>query len=121
MPMTDRDNSDGGLDAYFSAARRTAPAPSSDLLDRIATDAETEANRRAVAPPARGGWLAVLSGLLGGRQAVAGLGAAVCAGLVLGLAPPDTLSALWTGEESDAVAAALVDPASVYDVALLGN
>ena len=51
MPMTGDDHDDRALDAFFDAARRTAPAPSDDMLARVLADAESvQATAHAPAP-----------------------------------------------------------------------
>jgi len=90
---TRQDTPDVMLDALFAAAR-AAPAPVPDALTaRVLADAAAEMPRaarpaaavRVVPAP---GWLAALTGLLGGRSAVAGLAAAGLAGVWIGFAQP---------------------------------
>lgn len=90
------------LDAFFSAARAETPRPSDALLERIAADAagqtpRPEAARRSGpvrAVPARQGFLAALSAMLGGGGALAGLASAMLAGVWLGFAQPAPIAAL---------------------------
>jgi hypothetical protein len=96
--MTDKDTTDQELDAFFSAAKDTAPDPSPGLMARVLTDAQavqgqtarvTAGARHARRPRSR-----QLIELLGGWPAMAGLVAAGLAGVWLGFNPPSALSGL---------------------------
>ena len=93
---TRQDTPDATLDALFAAAR-AAPAPVPDaLMARVLADAAAEMPRAAVPAPAvrvvpAPGWIAALTGFLGGRSAVAGLAAAGLAGVWIGFAQPVAL------------------------------
>ncbi|ETX28380.1 hypothetical protein [Roseivivax isoporae] len=118
--MTDPDRSrpDDPLEAYFRAAREATPTPTAALLARIADDAVTaQARRRAVrARTGRGGWRAAL------RRSwpeAAALVAATCAGIWIGVSPPDAVADVLGAGTAEGEFAALVEPATVFDVALL--
>jgi len=91
-----------GLEAYFAAARATAPEPSGDLLARIMGDAEAELAARArpaAAParlPRRSLWQAFASAI-GGWPALAGMVTATVTGAWIGFASPDSLNTLSGG------------------------
>jgi hypothetical protein len=93
MTMTDRRELDpeGGLDAFFDAARAHPPAPSDAFLERVMADAVAvdAARGQSVAPanPRRG--LRDLLSSIGGWPALAGLATATMAGLWIGYAAPD--------------------------------
>lgn len=87
---------DAFLEMHFEAARRQAPAPGKDVLQRILDDAETEQTSwtpSAVTPalPQPRGFGALLQAL-GGWPAAASLSSAAAMGLWIGIAPPDTLT-----------------------------
>jgi hypothetical protein len=100
MAMAENSDEFDGLDAVFAAARAKAPEPSAALLARVEADAlRVMAERQAavaVVPrrPARRGFWAIFSEVLGGRGAVAGLATATLAGLWLGFSPPQGLATL---------------------------
>ena len=117
MSMSDKDQDIGGLGAFFDAARAHPPAPSAELLARVLSDAEAEQvwiTRRTEAARAapRSGLLEQLYRLLGGWPAMAGLTAAVVAGVWIGTTLPEGLS----GSNE---AAYLVDitPEAVFELA----
>lgn len=91
---------DDDLDTLFAAARAAPPVPSDALLARVLADAAAHqpAPRPVVARPLsiapRGGVWHRLADLFGGAGALAGMGGAAVAGLVLGYVQPDGLSAL---------------------------
>ncbi|MGI3168023.1 hypothetical protein ACRARG_02645 [Pseudooceanicola sp. C21-150M6] len=123
--MTERDTHteapDSGLEPYFAAARRTMPAPSSDLLARIGADAfavQDEQSHARLQPRVsdRRGPLAAVLALLGGWPSLAGLATAGIAGLAVGMFGPAAaalpvsalgLATVSTEIEQDAY---LVDP-----------
>ena len=120
--MTDRrDFDDGapgpdGLEAFFAAARGDAAQPDGALLSRIEADALAALPRPARTKRRGAGWRALVQGL-GGWPAVAGLAAATCAGLWLGVSPPAALDAVWPTDP----ALTSVDPLGGYDLAMLGG
>ena len=85
------------LDQMFAAASRQRNDLSDGLTARILADAAALqpnlALRGAVAVP-RQGWLATLSGWLGGTGSLAGVSAAALAGLYLGVVQPSPVQAL---------------------------
>ena len=91
------------LDALFAEARQLDAAPSDDLFARVLADAGAlqpapavfAAPQGAAAPTRRGFWLA-LAGLFGGGGAIAGIGTAMMAGLLIGVFQPAPVSALTT-------------------------
>lgn len=84
------------LDELFIQMRTNAPQPSDALMARIMADAMDAQPRRTMraTPPARMGFWATLSAVFGGAGALAGVGSAAMAGLVLGIAQPAPVSAL---------------------------
>lgn len=101
MAMADTSDDFDGLDAYFAAARTTAPALPDTLMARIVADAamvQATAQQAArpvpTAPRQRGGLWQTLSAVIGGRGAMAGLLSATLAGLWLGFSPPAQLAPL---------------------------
>lgn len=101
-PMIDSGADASGLEAFFAAARETAPAPSSELMARIVADAEAElaARERPQAPmPRATGWRRLMGALraIGGVPALAGMVTATVAGVWLGFATPDSLNTLSGG------------------------
>ncbi|QGX98925.1 hypothetical protein EI983_11845 [Roseovarius faecimaris] len=114
---------DDGLEAYFNAARTTAPAPSAALLERIAQDAiAAQAPAPALAPPPdapQPGWLSQLWQGLGGWPAFGGLATATMAGVWIGVYPPSTVAFAaesYFGSESDAYIIDL-SPDGAFDLA----
>ena len=88
-----------GLDDLFAAARADAPVPSGALMARVLADALAEQPRAVAAvsvaaPARRGGLLSRLAGLFGGAGALAGLGTAAVAGLLIGYVQPSGLVAV---------------------------
>jgi hypothetical protein len=88
-----------GLDDLFAEACVTAVQPSDALMARVLADA-LDAQPRAMAPasaarvvPAAGLWMRLV-GLFGGAGALAGMGTAAVAGLLIGFAQPGGLAAL---------------------------
>lgn len=110
--MTDHDD----LETLFARARACPPSAGPDFLARVLEDAERlqpaaparQAARVSQAVAAsRWGWLARLSQALGGAVAVAGVGSAAMAGLVLGYVQPDALVALTDSYSIEAEMAGL--------------
>jgi hypothetical protein len=91
--MTDRREFDGegGLDAFFDAARAQPPMPSDAFLARVMADATAEdaARRQPAAPPKQRRGLRDRLHAIGGWPALAGLATATVAGLWIGYAVPD--------------------------------
>jgi hypothetical protein len=100
--MTDRNEH---LDVLFESARRHAPVPSEALMARVTADAvasqaapdlSTQGTRAKPGP-----WRQVWQGL-GGWPAMGGLVTATCAGIWLGVYPPQSVAlvaeGLFTGE-----------------------
>lgn len=101
---------DHDLDALFTAARANSPAPSDALMARVLADAlehqpqaRPMTNPPAPAPQRGGFWHALLS-LFGGAGAMAGMGGAAVAGLLIGYVQPTGLASL-----SDALLGGTVD------------
>lgn len=117
MPMSDKDQEIGGIEAFFDAARAHPPMPSAELLARVLRDAEAEQvwiirRAQATAEAPRTGLLEQLYRLLGGWPAMAGLTTAVVAGVWIGTALPE-------GVSGSTEAAYLVDitPEAVFELA----
>lgn len=95
--MTERDL----LDDLFAEARAKPPAASPDFMARVLADAERlqpPAPAITFAPPvARPGLWSRFVSALGGAAAVAGIGSAAMAGLVIGYVQPEPLVALADG------------------------
>ncbi|ESW59196.1 MAG: hypothetical protein Q27BPR15_18930 [Rhodobacter sp. CACIA14H1] len=105
------------LDELLAAARDHAPAPSDALMARVLADAlaEQPAPRPAVAVVAQAGVLSRLASVFGGMGALAGMGTAAAAGLLIGYVQPSGLDLL-----GDAVLGAPVETVElVPDVATL--
>lgn len=110
MTMTDRSDP---LDDLFDTARRAGADPSAALMDRVMSDALS-----ALPPP--GGatrrdtsiWRRLVAGL-GGWPALTGLAGAAVAGVWIGVAQPDSLTALIYETETLSV-----DPLSGFDLVL---
>ncbi|SLN56884.1 hypothetical protein PSA7680_02962 [Pseudoruegeria aquimaris] len=86
---------DDELDLFFGAARAADAVPTTDLLMRIAADADAEADARAAearaaAPraPRRGVWAGLLAAV-GGWPALAGVMTASAAGFWIGFSAPE--------------------------------
>lgn len=96
------------LDDLLAQARAEPAQPSAALLARVEADALALQPRPAArkARPHKGLW-AALSEALGGRGALAGLGSAVAAGLIIGFVQPAPLvsvtGALWPDPAVEAV------------------
>ncbi len=97
--MTETGKDDMFLDALFSEAREDAQdAASPDLLARVLQDAEAEQDSWTSAPApvdtaAPRGVFATFVEALGGWPALGGLAMAGVAGVWIGVAPPEALSA----------------------------
>jgi hypothetical protein len=89
------------LDALLALAKSHSPAPSDDFMARILADAVALQPKpqivRAAAPQRRSGFWTRFATILGGASAVAGIGTAAMAGLVLGYVQPDSLAAVAGG------------------------
>jgi hypothetical protein len=90
------------LDALFAEAKSGAMQPSQGLMARVIADAEalqpnsaslTDASLRSSAG-VRGGFFAGLAALFGGAGALAGVGSAALAGLVIGLVQPTAVQSM---------------------------
>lgn len=98
--MADRDDDMAELDGLFSLAQVDRPQPSAALTARILADADAMQPRTAplVARPPQamrqGGVWRALADLFGGAGAVAGMGSAMAAGLVLGFYQPAPVQSL---------------------------
>ncbi len=93
------------LDALFAAAKSDVAEPSGALIARVLADAaahQPKATARAV-PVAPGFW-AGLAAIFGGTGALAGIGSAAIAGLVIGFVQPVDL-----GQISDSLAGVTLD------------
>lgn len=95
-PMRAQDD----LDDLFATARHTPVRPSAALLDRVLADGLEAQPRPQPAPvmrppavPAAGPW-SRLAALFGGAAALAGMGTAAAAGLLIGFAQPGNLAIL---------------------------
>ena len=113
MAETDTD-----LDALFAAARRDGPVLPAPLFEAMLADADREQAARlhpAAAPPRPVGRLRGWIGALGGWQAVSGLTAAAAAGIWIGIAAPDAVSAAGLGREAQGEAISLVELMPNYD------
>ncbi len=106
---------DGELSGFFDAARREGAAPSGDFMARLQADALR--NQPVPAARQRGSFWSDLLRALGGWPTVAGLTAAGCAGLWIGVSPPDMVLTLF----QDQTVIQSVDPLSGYDYAMLGG
>lgn len=114
MTGTEMERDEIGLEAFFAAARRAAPAPSEALMARVLADAEETLPRPAAdtaadrtAPSARPGprvtGLRGLLGTFGGWGGLGGLATAALAGLWFGYAGPGdpaSVAAMLTGGEA---------------------
>ncbi|MGY9049784.1 hypothetical protein P775_10035 [Puniceibacterium antarcticum] len=113
--MTYDTNSSGADDlaAFFDAARQEDEMPSGDFMARLQADA-LRLQPTATARERRLPWRDLL-GFLGGWRTVAGLTAATCAGVWMGVSPPDLMLTLL----QDQTVIQNVDPVSGYDYAML--
>ncbi|MEP2784537.1 MAG: hypothetical protein ABJO67_02875 [Pseudoruegeria sp.] len=101
--MTDHDDFD--LELFFDAAQTQTADASTDLLLRIAGDADAILDARDTpvgsTPIAKVGFLAGLVAMIGGWSAVAGVSTAAVAGLWFGIMAPTGVSALTNGYLTD--------------------
>ncbi|WP_439140832.1 hypothetical protein [Planktotalea sp.] len=88
-----RDTDD--LEVFFEAAKSSPPAPSSDFMARVLSDAESmQPEALGVMqsmPPQQSGlkeFFSALSDAIGGWRAFAGLATAAVTGLWIGISPP---------------------------------
>lgn len=93
--MADRDF----VDDLLHRARATPPAPEADFMARVLADAVAAQPKaagliRPAMSSARRGLLARMIAALGGAAALAGIGSAAMAGLVIGYVQPDQLLTL---------------------------
>ena len=98
--MTERDPD---LESLFAEARSAKLSPSDALMARVMADAaalQPRATARQVALSPRG-WLDQLAWLFGGGPALAGMGVATVAGLMIGLAQPAPVLALTAAFGAD--------------------
>ncbi|WP_141135121.1 hypothetical protein [Puniceibacterium sediminis] len=108
-------SADGDLAAFFDAGRQAGESPTGDFMMRL----EADALRLQPVPQARtrgSVWGDLLRGL-GGWPTVAGLTAAACAGVWIGVSPPDLMLTML----QDQSVIQNVDPLSGYDYAMLGG
>lgn len=107
------------LERALAAARAHPPEPSGDFMARLMADAEAavpDAAAPAAARPARRGWLARAVAVIGGWPVVAGLAAAACAGLWIGVTAPAAVeTALGAGAESFDVSDLLFDVDALWE------
>lgn len=114
MVMTDKHPlTETELDTLFAAARDQAPLPSADLVARVFADAEAESAAALSTAPggvpkrapagATAGWGATLLAALGGWPAIGGLATAAIAGVVIGVASPETIESWSAGYLSSAL------------------
>ena len=97
MPMNADDHDRDALEAFFKAARGTAPAPSEAMLARVLADADRVRTTPRQPRPSRP-LTARLRDLLGGWPAMAGLTTAALAGLWIGAMLPDRVPGTETPE-----------------------
>lgn len=114
---------DGGLEAFFMAARAEAPQPGGDFLARIEAQALAEQPAKRPAAPAampQSGSLVLnqIREALGGWAGIAGLATACAAGIWIGISPPDAMSVFWGGDAAS-LGEIGVDPLSSFDLALM--
>lgn len=93
------DMRDQDLDDLFAIARAQAPSDDVDLMARVLADADQNlpqpfAFRSSVAVPSKTGFWATVAAIVGGKGALAGLGTATVAGLMLGFTQPTSVTAL---------------------------
>lgn len=105
------------LDGMFDAARRHAPAPSADLMARLAADMEAQmpAPKPARAAPPRDSLFTRFAGLF----AASGLTGAAALGVWIGFVMPDTLNAVAGYDTSDTTAISAFLPSA--DLAALSE
>lgn len=100
-------NNNDELDILFNAARKSAVAPSNDLMQRILADADATMPRAHAAPQktaTKPGVFATLWSAIGGWPAAVGMAAATLAGVWIGFSQPaglDLLTQSYLGIDSD--------------------
>lgn len=91
--QTDTTPTDADLDALFDQARAQPPQPDAAFMARVLGDAYAQQPAPVAVVPVRArvrpGLWARLAAALGGALAVAGIGSAAMAGLVIGYAQPE--------------------------------
>ncbi len=103
MTMSSDRKDHDALEALFAEARETSIRPSDDFMVRLLADAVASQPAPKLLVPTRPkprqqtGMLRRLVALLGGTVAVAGLGTAAMAGLVIGYVQPDPILMLADG------------------------
>lgn len=113
MSMKNKERMGESLDAFFEAVRRETPAPSSDLLARVLTEAEAlQAARARATSVSRPGMAARLYHLLGGWPVVAGLVSAALTGIWIGSGLPERLIG-----QAEAVYLVDITPEMAFDLA----
>ncbi|GGE59770.1 dihydroorotate dehydrogenase [Actibacterium pelagium] len=101
--MTDMEQKDPELEAFFEAGRAEAPVPSDDLIARILADAEAAPVSAAPTVSSSGGVFGALSSIwaeMGGWKTTIGLGFAGLVGVYIGYSDPtvtDTTASLFVG------------------------
>ena len=119
--MTEKDTDHTPLEAYFRAARESAPQPDEALIARILADADTVRASAAAPRPARArpGHLAQLFRVIGGWPAAAGLATVAVAGVWLGISPPALLADTAGAYLSSDAAALIIDisPEAAFGIA----
>lgn len=121
--MTHKPDRTDPLETFFEAARAAPAEPDAALMARVLADAgRVQAERRAAAVtrPLRAvpGWRATLAEAIGGWPAMAGLAAAMVAGIWIGVSPPAALAGIAQtvlGGASDAYLVDL-DPAATFQI-----
>ncbi|MDF1669216.1 MAG: hypothetical protein P1U83_06350 [Roseovarius sp.] len=91
--MTDNKNNMVELDALLAEVRADTPVPPDGLIARITEQASVE-QKAFMKPPAkatRPGVLGQFIQALGGWPALSGLATATCAGVWLGISPPQSM------------------------------
>jgi len=100
------------LDDMLAAARHRGTDPSAAFLARVLADAEAvqdgwKATPRVFTPSPRPGWRRLMTFVLGGAGATAGMATAALAGVWIGYAQPETLttvtSAIWVDQRVDLI------------------
>jgi len=103
MTMSSDHKDHDPLEALFAQAQAEPAVPGDDFMARLIADAAsnqpapTAPLHRAATVRRRAGFLPRLVAMLGGAAAVAGLGSAAMAGLVIGYVQPDPLWSLADG------------------------
>lgn len=101
--MTDMEQKDPELEAFFEAGRAEAPVPSETLISRILADADAAQPKVPVVAPSQPAFGSVWSSLwseVGGWKTAVGLGFAGMVGVFLGYSDPtvtDTTASFLVG------------------------